>query len=158
MNMSEVPNSGRFVADRRHQAGAASKQMVMIIVLIAIIGGCAVFIWGQIFGGGGGAVRSANLGYQCQVCDHQFVITDIQLREQVSDVSVLEKDRTRSMDQAHCPKCGEKHAGLPMFECPNCSNFFLPAKVNLRTNPDAVVPPTICPKCNTNYADWIRTH
>lgn len=133
--------------------------MVMTIVLIAIIAACAVFIWGQIFGGnGGGGERNTNLGYQCQVCDHQFIITDVQLREQVFDGSALEKDRTRSMDQAHCPKCGEKHTGLAMHQCPECSHYFLPSKVNVRTNPDAVIPPAICPKCNTNYDEWMLKH
>jgi len=144
---------------RCHDVGAASKQMVMAIALIVVIGVCAVFMWGQLFGGDkGGGDRISNLGYQCQVCDHQFVITNIQLREQIQDNASLNKDPTRAIDQAHCPKCGEKHAGIPMFECPKCATFFLPAKINLRTNPDAVMPPAICPECKTNLTEWMRTH
>lgn len=157
MDMIELSEPRPSVAGRSRRAGAASKQMVMTIVLVAIIGGCAVFIWGQLFGGDGrGIDRVSNLGFQCQACDHHYVITNVQLREQIPDNAVLDKDRTRSIDQAHCPQCGQKHAGIPMFECPECGTFFLPSKVNLRTNPDAVMPPPICPKCNTNYTEWLR--
>ena len=154
MHSFEMPSSIHLGSARFR--GAASKQMIMTIGLLAVIGVCAVVIWNQLFGGAANHDRISNLGFQCQDCDHQFVITNIQLREQETNNAALDADRTRTIDQAHCPKCGKKHAGIPMFECPKCSHFFLPMKVNLRTNPDAVMPPAICPKCNTNLTEWMR--
>jgi len=139
----------------RHR-GAASKQMVMTVALVVFIAGCMIFIAKQLFTGEGNHEQVRNLGFHCQDCDHEFVITNIQLREQAPDNAVLEQDRTRSIDQPHCPQCGKKHAGMPMFECLKCGHFFMTVKVNLRTNPDAVIPPPVCPKCGTNQTEFLR--
>ncbi len=136
-----------------NQPGRPQRRVGLALLIVALIGYGLYSIWTQL------ADRRTSpgeftMGYVCSSCDQQFKMTNVEVSNQEYDAKSLEKHRDRSMDQPHCPHCGQKHAGLLMKECPKCGEFFLTERRNIRTNPDAPIPPPICPKCNTDYNKW----
>jgi|GEM_PF-3611672 len=140
----------------RHIKGAALNPMVKMIALCLIISICLIVIWNQLFGGK--IPEVFNAGFQCSECQETFVMTNVELRTVEIHEATLESDRMRTPDQPHCPKCNGKHTGMLMVECPSCKHYYLPSKVNLRANPNAQVPPPVCPKCGTDRNKWISDH
>lgn len=99
------------------------------------------------------------LHYECAECEKHFTLSNNELAKQTpaseQDSTFFAEHPERTPDQAHCPHCGEKHAGLLMTECPACGEHFLRAKVNLRTQgPDYEAPPPICPHCGVNVDEY----
>ncbi|MEX2215864.1 MAG: hypothetical protein WD768_17265 [Phycisphaeraceae bacterium] len=123
--------------------------------LIAVILVCGVFVISHLFGGPPAVEENPDLGFKCQVCGEEFVIKAETLRNQPRDTEVLEKNPNRTSDQAHCPKCQAKHAGLTMLQCPQCKKWFLLSDTNVRTHPD-VKTNTVCPHCGLDLMEQKR--
>jgi hypothetical protein len=141
--------------NRAHRRGAASKQVLTVTLLIVVIVLGIGFIWSQLMPGDPTPPRIVDLGFQCEKCDHQWVITNDDLQQIKVDDAALKANPNRRHNQPHCPQCNQKHSGLSMLECPVCEKHFLHTKKQVRSA-DVIADDPICPHCKTNLHEWHR--
>jgi DNA-directed RNA polymerase subunit M/transcription elongation factor TFIIS len=125
---------------------------VVLVVLFAV----AVYsIWRTIAGDSPPPVEQ-QLAFQCTQCSEVFKTTNLQLHAMQRDNAALKQFPDRSPDQAHCPKCGQKHAALLMTQCAKCREWFLPQKATRREMAaEGFAPKTpVCPHCGTDQNKW----
>lgn len=97
--------------------------VVIAVVLVALIaGGVWVAYKGFTTENSGRQRRSKQeMGFQCDQCGHEFVMTPREFAHQASKEFLTDSTRGR----ANCPGCGQKLCCTKMVKCPECGKYYL---------------------------------
>jgi len=157
MSESKKHRSRRQRPSALNRAGMSQRDMIIGAAACVVILVCGFVIARQFFSGGVKVDENPDIGFKCSVCGEEFILSAQAARSQTRDPEALAKYPDRTPDQAHCPKCGAKHSGRLMLQCPQCQKWFLLADQNVRTAKSATGNP-VCPHCGLDLMEWKRKH
>ena len=105
--------------------------------------------------------NTAEIMFQCTKCNAKFAYD---ATKQTAEQAITHSGAAR------CQKCNEPACALPMTKCPECGEHFLSGATRYQHEVEMLdmagkdssslgdCPPTVCPKCKTDFHKWMQQH
>ena len=123
-------------------AGPSRKKEILLgaALGVVVIGALVLALYGVFRGP---RLEKETLHFQCQECKYEFERDSDKLPDYWYKFRPIEPHRL------DCPKCGASRSCVKTQQCPSCKKYFIPPETDA---------PLICPYCDIDIAEYMRTH